>query len=623
MNTLSRFFRLRKYTHALRHYFHLYKRKEKKLPEEQKLTIQNSLKNLQEAILQKNVDLAKQETSNVESLSTQFLSKTPFEKFRNLVVALVVALCLAVLIRQLWFEFYEIPTGSMRPTLKEQDRLVVSKTTFGINFPLALDHLYFSSDLVQRGGIVVFTGENMDIRDVDTKYFYLFPGKKQYVKRMIGKPGDSIYFYGGLLYGVDKDGNDISSELQLTRLDQIEHIPFLQFEGKVTTPLEPTNGVYSPVILRQMNEQVARLTASNLNQATGKLLPNTETSYDKSYSDMWGFKNFGMARILTKQQALLFTQETMATLPVAPYYLEILHHPSLKNLKIRKDNRNRLRPMLDLRSSVIPLTEDHLKTLFENLYTVRFIVKNGIAHQYGLPSAFLQSPFLPKIDDVPDGTYEFYYGKAYEISFQGLSRELPKEHPLYRFTPEKVQFFYNLGMEFDTRYTPQSKYTPFFPIRYVYFKDHALYAMGAPLFSKEDPILLEFNTKEQAKQAAAPVQYSYEAFQDFGPPTKEDGSLDVEFVKHYGLTIPKKMYLVLGDNHAVSADSREFGFVPEENLKGAPDFIFWPPGSRFGHPNQAPYPFMNFPRLIIWLIAGSAITGYLFYQRKRNKLPLL
>jgi len=112
------------------------------------------------------------------------------------VTGIVFALLVAVLIRTMWFELYTIPTGSMRPTLKEQDFLVVSKTDYGINVPLQAAHFYFDPTLVQRGSIIVFNGENMDIEDADTTYFYLFPGKKQFVKRLIGKPGDSLYFYG-------------------------------------------------------------------------------------------------------------------------------------------------------------------------------------------------------------------------------------------------------------------------------------------------------------------------------------------------------------------------------------------------------------------------------------------
>ncbi len=621
MKKVISFFRLRKYNKIFKHNYHLYQKK-KKLSEESKSHIEKLLKELQEALYCKNEDLSKKKAKELEFAAGTLLAKTPFEKGKNLVVAISVALFLAILIRQVWFEPYEIPTGSMRPTLKEKDRLVVSKTAFGINIPLSTNHLYFSPDLVKRNGIIVFTGENMDIRDVDTRYFYLFPAKKQYVKRLMGKPGDTLYFYGGLIYGLDKEGNDISQELQIASLDKIEHIPFLQFEGKVSTPTYPTNGIYSPVYLRQMNEPIAKLSLSNKNQTVGELLLN-DSSSKSQYGDLWGIKNFGMARILSKQQALQFTNETMATLPFSNYYLEILHHPSLQNLKIRKDIRGRMRPTLDLSSSLIPLDESHLRTLFDNLYTVRFIVKKGLVHQYGLPETMLKSPFLPKLNNVPDGMYEFYYGKAYKISFQGIAVELEKDHPLYQFTPEKVQLFYNLGMVFDTRFEPQSKYTPFFPMRYVYFRDKNLYAMGAPLFTAEDPKLLEFNIKEQSRQNNAPAQYPYVAFQDMGPPLNADGTIDKEHIKRFGLTIPEKMYLALGDNHAVSADSREFGFVPEENLRGVPDLIIWPPGSRFGHPNQPPYPLFNLPRTIIWTIAGFTIAASIIIQRRRNRIPKL
>lgn len=623
---MKTYFRMKKYTRILNQNFRLYNRKKKKLQEKEQLFIESQLRTLQAAILQKDLTLAKVESEKLEKLGQEFFKKSSFEKTVNFTLALIIALSLAVLIRQTWFELYEIPTGSMRPTLKEKDRLIVSKTSFGINIPLSTDHLYFSPDLVERNGIVVFTGENMDIRDVDTRYFYLFPGKKQYIKRMIGKPGDTLYFYGGLLYGIDKEGHDISSELQLARLDKIEHIPFLQFEGKVSTLSYPVNGIYTPVIIRQMNEPIAKLSVSDFNQVSGEML-STPTEKKASsithYSDLWGIKNFGMARILTKQQVIAFTQEIASELSDAPLYMEIKHHPSLQGLKIRKDIRGRLRPTLDFGVSVIPLNEEHLKSLFSNLYTVRFIVKNGLAYSYGQPESVLQSPFLPLLSDVPDGMYEFYYGTAYKISFQGLAVALNSDHPLYRFSPERIQLFYNLGMEFDTRFSPQSRYTPFYPLRYVYFRDNSLYAMGFPLYSPQDPALLQFLEKERSRKLYSSPQNPYMPFVDEKAPIKSDGSLDVEFIQTYGLRVPEKMYLVLGDNHAVSADSREFGFVPQENLRGAPDLIFSPPGSRFGPPNQPPYPFFNFPRSVIWLAAALAIGTSTYLQKRRNKLPLL
>lgn len=82
----------------------------------------------------------------------------------------------------------------------------------------------------------------MDIHDVNTIYFYLFPGKKQFVKRLIGKPGDILYFYGGQIYGIDKDGNDISKELNPEFLSKIDHVPYIHLNGKMEIPAKPTGG---------------------------------------------------------------------------------------------------------------------------------------------------------------------------------------------------------------------------------------------------------------------------------------------------------------------------------------------------------------------------------------------
>ena len=627
---MKKFFRfstpsLKKSEKILTHSFHLFTRKQSQLSEAHKKTLEKHLRQLQESILNKESASAKRQASELKALIEDLLPRTSFEKTKNFVVALSIALCLALLIRQTIFEFYEIPTGSMRPTLKEKDRLMVTKTSFGINIPFRLGHFYFDPNLVQRNDIVVFSGEDMDIRDVDTRYFYLFPGKKQYVKRLIGKPGDTLYFYGGLIYGIDKDGNDISHELQLSRLNSIEHIPFIQFEGKAITPPQPTSGVYNPVLLYQMNEPVAKLFMTGHNHASGEMLPilvdaNKTSVAPPSYGDLWGIKNFGMGRLLTKQEVLQHTNENISLLPEGVLYLEIEHNPSLKNIKIKRDLRGRTRPMLGLSTSLIPLSKDHIQTLFNNLYTARFVVKDGLAYRYGMDKRALQSPFSPKLSDVPDGTYEFYFGKAYKISFEGIASELPSKHPLYRLDPARVQLFYNLGIEFDTRIMPQNKYLPIFPSRYLYFRDGALYAMGAPLFLREDPMLEHFSQLEISKQASIP---NYEPFVDQGAPLLSDGTINSALVRQLGLSIPEKMYLMLGDNHAMSADSREFGFVPEKNLKGAPDFIFWPPGSRFGHPNQPPYPFMNFPRSVVWVLVAISAIGYSIYYKRKNKLPLL
>jgi signal peptidase I len=249
-------------------------------------------------------------------------------------------------------------------------------------------------------------------------------------------------------------------------------------------------------------------------------------------------------------------------------------------------------------------------------------VKNGFAHRYGSISHQLNNKtFLPRLVDVPDGTYEFYHGKAYQVLWQGITKELPPSHPLCKFSVEKAITLYNLGIEFDTRFSPSMRFN-LSPSRYAYFRNGDLYLMGAPIIKKDAEEMQLFLDKEKDKQQARNLQYPYIPFQDEGAPLLEDGTLDKEFIKKFGLTVPLESYLALGDNHAMSADSRDFGFVPESNLRGSPDLIFWPIGQRWGHPNQPPYPLFTLPRSVVWGFLGLGIGICYIRSRRRNTLPL-
>lgn len=576
--------------------------------------VQSALKALQDEILQKNREGASEKAKEVAALSKQYLKKTTFEQVRDFVVGLGFALFIAILVRQTWFELYEIPSGSMRPTFKEKDRLAVTKTTFGVNVPLTTDHFYFNPDLIQRSGVVIFTVENMDFRDGDTVYFYIFPGKKQLIKRLVGKPGDTLYFYGGKIYGIDQAGNDISSQLQQPQLDKIDHIPFISFQGEATTTPSNLPGIHSPVIVYQMNEPIARLYASTPTQARGELYPKIQAQAPSlHYENLWGFDNFATARLLTKEQAKQLTDQDPLEMEEGVLYLELKHHPSFNHAKIGSDEWGRIRPMLGLSTSVIPLQEKELRTLFNNLYTSRFVVKGGFARRYGA-DPHRSSTFFPYLPGIPDGTYEFYDGKAYQVKWEGITFELPASHPLYRFDPYRLQMLFNIGIEFDTRYSPQTKEQVVMPARYAYFRDGQFYTMGRTLFQQDDPLLLSFIERETKRQTFS--RGLYHPFLDNGKPS-------LETIRRYGITVPPKSYLVLGDNHANSGDSRVFGFVPEGNLRGSPSFIFWPPGARWGVPNQPAYALFNPGRVFIWTLGAIGIGMWYTVNRRRHKLPLV
>lgn len=618
---ISAYYTLKKCKHILRHVYRLYQKKKHLLEPAQKEKLQSLLLSLQRAILQKEPTFANTLAHQADDLAGKWMPKTLWDRARDLVSGIAFALAIAVIIRSMWFEPYTIPTGSMRPTFKEGDFILASKTDYGLNVPLKASHFYFDPALVERGEVVILTSENMDVADSDTTYFYLFPGKKQFIKRLIGKPGDTLYFYGGQIYGINRLGRELTELRSPKWMQSLEHIPFIRFYGQAKTPSRPVQGAFTSTTFFQMNEPVAKLEANLLGVIKGEMIPQGSKPPLKNFSDLWGFKNYAMARLLTPEEAAE-RFPTQVPLPDAPLHLELTHHPAFEGATFVRDEYGRLRPGFHYSRSGIPLSQKKIELIASHMTTARFVVKDGVAHRYGVsiknPSAF---PYFPKLADVPDGTYEIQDGVAYEVLFGGITKKLDPSHPLYRKDPERVYLLYNLGIEFETGYLPNAKLPNRDPSRYAYFRNHELHLLGAPIFKKDDPELILFIKQEYQKQSMSTSQHPYFPFDDAGPPLK-GGELDVEFIKKYGLTIPEKMYLVLGDNHAMSADSRQFGFVPEDNLRGGASLIFWPPGSRWGRPPQAPIHHLTIPNMTVWGLALLIALAVWIYRQKKMNRPL-
>lgn len=627
---------LRKSRRILKEAYSLYKRKKNKLTESQKTSLGKQMEELDLALLDKDVEKGSKLAAQLEKDTKRLLPKTTFDFTLELVGALIFALIVAALIRTLWFEPYEIPTGSMRPTFKEQDRVVVSKTNFGINVPFVPGHFLFYPNLMQRTGTFIFTTENMDVTDADTTYFYIFPGKRLLVKRCIAKPGDTIYFYGGKIYGFDKDGNELS-ELLDSPWTPLGHIPFITFDGKVQSVSSKKSGLLGEFLFSQTGQAIGKLSISNNGGLRGLVFNGQHWVVDQpaaaktphssiiTYSDLWGMGNYAMARLLTPEELQKYATSPKDSIDQGLLYMEISHHPSLSYPlpRLGRDEKGQIRPVLTPQLTILPLQQKQLDALMDNLYTARFVVKNGKAIRYSEgkvdSNLFAQGASLP---GVPDGTYEFYFGKAYQVNWAGITSELPKDHPLYKRNLSTIQTLFNLGIEFNSYFTPHSAQPAIYPSRYAFFREGAFFVMGAEIFSKDDPLLASFIKREKARESSSSSSQPYLGFIDRGPPLKE-GKIDKEFLSTFGLKIPEKMYLALGDNYAMSADSRDFGFVPQDNIRGAPWMILWPPGSRWGAPAQAGYPWFVLPQLIIWAVAALIIAGLILYYRWQAKRPVL
>lgn len=132
-------------------------------------------------------------TEELQSMVDEHLSKFKKTGLRQNVESLLIAIALALFIRTFIVQPFKIPSGSMVPTLLIGDHLLVSKFIYGTKIPfthITLPHTGIRD--IKRGDVIVFEFPNPE-ND---------PSKKgvDYIKRVIGIPGDSIDVKGRNLF---------------------------------------------------------------------------------------------------------------------------------------------------------------------------------------------------------------------------------------------------------------------------------------------------------------------------------------------------------------------------------------------------------------------------------------
>ncbi len=94
-------------------------------------------------------------------------------------------LFIVLVLRSFLVEPFRIPSGSMMPTLLVGDFILVNKFVYGIRLPVVHTKVV-DIDEPERGDIVVFRYPNNPAVD--------------YIKRVVGLPGDKIAYYNKKLY---------------------------------------------------------------------------------------------------------------------------------------------------------------------------------------------------------------------------------------------------------------------------------------------------------------------------------------------------------------------------------------------------------------------------------------
>lgn len=532
------------------------------------------------------------------------LRKSFFIWLRDQCGGLTIALTLALLIRFCWFEHYQVPTGSMRPTLYEKDFVLVNKTAYGINPIFGSTPNFFSPKLLKRNHVVVFTSQGLQIPDPYIDYLGLFRGYKTYVKRVIAKGGDVVYFYGGRAWIIDHNGYLRYDTLKFSDQQHLETVPLFDFAGFLQAAPGRKDHNYASTFLKKAYAQW------NIREGQWHITKGTWRGTDQRHAKMpwggqnlWGVENYAQVRLLTPKQ-LVFSKASRSQLPQATFYLELSYAPTMEHMPFTEMDGT---TPLYLKKMVIPLFEDGLQRLKEGLFTSRFVVKNGLVYPYHYLKHPLRS--AASMDKVPDGIYEFQKGKAYQITSTSHRIPLATTHPLYDNYLFPVLF--NLGVNWDERYLPAPSFS-LSPHRYAYYRFGAFYVMNTMVYDKEHPRFQEY--LQHHIELEKDIQ-GYLSFKDQPLPQLEEHRR--QFIVEKGFRVPKNHFLAFGDNYADSADSRVFGPVSYNAIRGTPFCILWPPSSAtFSF--KAPTTLIPSPYTIF--VSIFAILGYLLYRLARRQI---
>ena len=124
--------------------------------------------------------------------------------FSELFKTLMVAGSIAIIFRSIFFEPFNIPSGSMIPTLLVGDYLFVSKYSYGYSkysFPFGVVPIddRILDENPKRGDVIVFRKPGDESID--------------YIKRLIGLPGDTVQVRNGILLVNNKEAKRLKTNM--------------------------------------------------------------------------------------------------------------------------------------------------------------------------------------------------------------------------------------------------------------------------------------------------------------------------------------------------------------------------------------------------------------------------
>jgi signal peptidase I len=217
----------------------LFKKHRAKLTENAAAQVEAALKNVQDALAGSLGMPALQARLHLDETLDQHLAFARKGAVREYTESIGGAILVALLLRAFIFEPFHIPSGSMIPTLLVGDFIFVNKMSYGLRIPFTdpkTVHKLMEAP-PKRGDVVVFINPLHEESD--------------YVKRVVGLPGDTIDVRDNVLYlnGVEQKRTDLGDFHYQDRSDLAED--YKDVDVVAHQYIENLGGKQHPILVKQ------------------------------------------------------------------------------------------------------------------------------------------------------------------------------------------------------------------------------------------------------------------------------------------------------------------------------------------------------------------------------------
>jgi signal peptidase I len=163
--------------HLIKEARRILKRKRFRIPQSAAEAVTTAVNDLEAALQGDDIDRVRVGLSALDEVMEEKLAFARKSTVREYSESIGIAVAIALLLRAFVVEAFQIPSGSMIPTLAVGDHIFVAKFSYGLGIPFTNTKV-FELASPKRGDVIVFK-------------YPLDPGT-DYIKRVVGLPGDRI-----------------------------------------------------------------------------------------------------------------------------------------------------------------------------------------------------------------------------------------------------------------------------------------------------------------------------------------------------------------------------------------------------------------------------------------------